>query len=185
MDIPEVEKDVQRLYRERQLIVDAANAILVVAALIASGTFASGLQPPLGSSPYFGSANLHAGAPIPPGMYPSFASVEGHFLMPYFCALNALTFVFAVGALVTGAGAARPPETRKYFGVVLPSLRKLLNWAYVFLSFSVSYAMFTFVIAGLMVFPPIRIYSIIYSAIDGITVPFFIIIVAIFIIRGR
>jgi ankyrin repeat protein len=116
MDIPEVEKDVERLYRDRQLHVDAANAILVVAALIASVTFASGLQLPLGYSPYFGSGNLDVGAPIPPGMYPSFASVEGHPLMPTFCSLNALSFVFAIAALVVGAGAARPPtDTQIYW----------------------------------------------------------------------
>jgi hypothetical protein len=116
-------------------------------------------------------------------MYPSFASVEGHPRMPYFCAFNALSFVFAIAALVMGAGAARPPQTRKYIGVVLPSLRKLLDWAYAFLSISVLYAMLTFVIAGLMVFPPIRTYSIIYFAIYGLTGPFYIIILAIFLIR--
>jgi hypothetical protein len=41
-DIPEVEKQVKRLYRDRQVHVDAANAILVGAALIASVTFAGG-----------------------------------------------------------------------------------------------------------------------------------------------
>jgi hypothetical protein len=159
MDIPEVEKHVERLYRVREFHVHAANAILVVAALIASVTFASGLQPPLGYSPYFGGTNLDVGAPIPPGMYPLFASVEGHSMMPLFCASNALSFVFAIAALVMGAGAARPPPTRKHIGVVLPSVERLLRAAYAFGALSVICIMSTFVIAGMILFPPIPIYS--------------------------
>ncbi|CAM6072454.1 unnamed protein product [Sphagnum tenellum] len=86
-DIPEVEKDVKRWYRDRQAHVDAANAILVGAALIASVAFAGWLQPPLGYSPFFGSANLDAGAPTPSGMYPSFVSVEAAFISAGFVVL--------------------------------------------------------------------------------------------------
>jgi hypothetical protein len=120
-DIPEVEKDVKNFGKERQTHVNAANTILVVAALIGSVTFASGVQPPLGYSPFFGSANLPVGAPSPLGMYPSFASVEGHPGMPYFCIFNSLSFVFALAALVMGAAAARPRRTQKYIEVVEPS----------------------------------------------------------------
>ncbi|KAH9572940.1 hypothetical protein CY35_02G178200 [Sphagnum magellanicum] len=120
-DIPEVEKDVKKFGKERKTLVSAANTILVVAALIGSVTFASGVQPPLGYSPFFGSANLPVGAPSPLGMYPSFASVEGHPGMPYFCIFNSLSFVFALAALVMGAAAARPRRTQKYIEVVEPS----------------------------------------------------------------
>jgi ankyrin repeat protein len=46
LERPEVAKQVEGLYRDRQVHVDAANAILVGAALIASVTFAGWLQPP-------------------------------------------------------------------------------------------------------------------------------------------
>jgi hypothetical protein len=45
-----VRQYIQELYRDHQVYVDAANAILVGAALIASVTFASWLQPPLSYS---------------------------------------------------------------------------------------------------------------------------------------
>jgi ankyrin repeat protein len=47
LELPEVKDFVNRLYRDRQVFVDAANALLVGAALIASVTFAGWLQPPL------------------------------------------------------------------------------------------------------------------------------------------
>ncbi|CAM6101778.1 unnamed protein product [Calypogeia fissa] len=50
---PDVKFYVESLYRDRQLFVDAANAILVGAALIASITFAGWLQPPLGFQQYY------------------------------------------------------------------------------------------------------------------------------------
>jgi hypothetical protein len=161
-DIPEVKEDVERLEKERQTHVNAANTILVVAALIGSVTFASGVQPPLGYSPFFGSANLPVGAPSPLGMYPSFASVEGHPWMPAFCIFNSLSFVFAIAALVTGAAAARPPQTQVYIEVVVRNLRWKVASAYMCLYCSVTFVLFTFVIAGLMVFPPIAIYFFTY-----------------------
>ncbi|CAK9872129.1 unnamed protein product [Sphagnum jensenii] len=73
MHIPEVEEDVKRLEGEMQTQVSEANAIFLVAALIGGVTFTSCVQPPLGSSPIYGSANPNVAAPIPA---PSFASVE-------------------------------------------------------------------------------------------------------------
>jgi ankyrin repeat protein len=159
MDIPEVEKNVKRLHRERQSLVNAANAILVVAALVAGVTFASPFQPHSGYSPFFGSANFDVGAPIPPGMYPSLASVENHPMMPLFCIANSLSFVFAIATLVVGAAAARPPRRHKYIGVEVLFLRRLLRSAYVLLISSV-----TFVMCDLTVFPPIPIYFYIYGS---------------------
>jgi ankyrin repeat protein len=169
-DIPEVEKDVERLEKERQTHVNAANTILIVAALIGSVTFASGLQPPLGYSPFFGSANLPVGAPSPLGMYPSFASVEGHPSMPFFCFFNSLSFVFAIAALVIGAAAARPPRTQVYNEVAMLKLRRIVDSAYISMYCSVTLFLATFVIAGLMVFPPITAYFFIYVAIYVLTV---------------
>jgi hypothetical protein len=80
----EVPKYVDNLYRDRQAHVDAANAILVGAALIASVTFAGWKQPPLGYSAFFGSASIAVGAPSPSGIYPSFVSAAGHPIMQIF-----------------------------------------------------------------------------------------------------
>jgi ankyrin repeat protein len=168
-DIPEVEKEAKKLHTESQEHVAAANTILVVAALIGSATFASGLQPPLGYSPFFGSATLHSGAPTPLGWYPSYASVEGHSQMPYFCIFNALSFVLAFATLITGAAAAQPPRTKVYIEKVVLYLRKMVRFAYILLCFSVTSFLITFLTGVLMVIPPMALYFCIYIAIYGFT----------------
>jgi hypothetical protein len=169
-DIPEVDKDVQRLYRDRQVHVDAANAILVGAALIASVTFAGWLQPPLGYSPFFGSGSLDVGAPTPSGMYPSFVSVEGHPVMKIFWVFNSLSFFFAIATLMVGATAARPPKKDTYIGVVVQSLRASLQLAYAFLTISVACVMGAFASAGFVVLAPIHSYTTVMQATVGIGV---------------
>jgi hypothetical protein len=158
-DIPEVEKDVKRLYRERQVHVDAANTILVVAALIASVTFAGWLQPPLGYSPFFGSASLDAGAPTPSGMYPSFISVEGHPIMKIFWVFNSLSFFFAISALLVGATAAVAPKKDISIRKAVQSLRCFLSVAYVYLINSVVFVIGAFISAGFVMLPPIHSYT--------------------------
>jgi hypothetical protein len=157
-NIPEMEKYVERLTKMKPVYVGAANTILVVAALIASVTFASTVQPPLGYSPFFGSASLDVGAPVPSGMYPSFASVEGHWMLPYFCIFNSMSFLYAIATLVVGAAAARPPPRQIYIGVMLRSLQKLLRTAYSLLYCSLVMVLIAFVMAVGTVFPPIPIY---------------------------
>jgi len=169
-DIPEVEKQVKRLYRDRQLHVDAANAILVGAALIASVTFAGWLQPPLGYSPFFGSASPGAESPTPSGMYPSFVSVEGHPIMKIFWVFNSMSFFFAIATLMVGATAARPPKKQTYIGEVVQSLRTSLRLAYALLTVSVACVMGAFACAGFVVLPPIRSYTSIMQATVGIGV---------------
>jgi hypothetical protein len=161
----EVEKEAKRMHTECQEHVAAANTILVVAALIGSATFASGLQPPLGYSPFFGSASLHSGAPTPLGWYPSYASVEGHSQMPYFCVFNALSFVLAFATLITGAAAAQPPRTQVDIEKVVLYVRKMVGFAYILLCFSVTSFLITFLTGVLMVFPPMALYFCIYIAI--------------------
>ncbi|KAH9572938.1 hypothetical protein CY35_02G178000 [Sphagnum magellanicum] len=165
----EVEKEAKRLHTESQEHVAAANTILVVAALIGSATFASGLQPPLGYSPFFGSASLHSGAPTPLGWYPSYASVEGHSQMPYFCVFNALSFVFAFATLITGATAAQAPRTQVYNEAVVRYLRKMVRFAYILLCCSVTSFLITFSTGVLMVFPPMALYFSMYIIIYGLT----------------
>ncbi|CAK9872134.1 unnamed protein product [Sphagnum jensenii] len=157
--IPEVEKDVKTMARDRQVYVDAANTILVVAALISGVTFAGWLQPPLGYSPFFGSDNLDAAAPTPAGMYPSFISVEGHPNMKVFWVFNSLAFFFAIATLVVGAAAARPPKYDRIMEEDMPHLRLLIREAYLFLTFSIVCVTGAFASAGLVVLPPIHSYT--------------------------
>ncbi len=148
---PEVEKEVERLYRDRQVHVDAANAILVGAALIATVTFAGWLQPPLGYS--------IVGAASPSANNPSFASLEGHPIMEIFWVFNSMSFFFAIATLMVGATAARAPRTGKYIGVLVQNLRMSLLLASVLLKLSVVCVMGAFASAGFAVLPPVQKYT--------------------------
>lgn len=89
MERPLVKDFVDRLYRDRQVLVDAANALLVGAALIASVTFAGWLQPPLGYVTYY---DFSQPSPAPPGTYESYAAVKQHPSVNSFWAFNSLYF---------------------------------------------------------------------------------------------
>ncbi|CAM6030034.1 unnamed protein product [Sphagnum balticum] len=156
----EVPKYVDNLYRDRQAHVDAANAILVGAALIASVTFAGWLQPPLGYSAFFGSASIEVGAPSPSGIYPSFVSVAGHPIMQIFWFFNSMSFFFAIATLMVGASTARPPKPGIFIGEVVRSLRTSLSLAYILLTISVGCVMGAFASAGFLVLPPIPKYMV-------------------------
>ncbi|KAH9540470.1 hypothetical protein CY35_14G006900 [Sphagnum magellanicum] len=160
LERPEVEKQVENLYRDRQVHVDAANAILVGAALIASVTFAGWLQPPLGYSAFFGSSSIEVGAPSPSGIYPSFVSVAGHPIMQIFWFFNSMSFFFAIATLMVGASAARPPKRGIFIGEVVQSLRASLSLAYILLTISVGCVMGAFASAGFLVLPPIPKYMV-------------------------
>jgi hypothetical protein len=160
----EVEKHVDRLYRDRQLHVDAANAILVGATLIASVTFAAWLQPPLGYSEFYGSTSMDVGAPMPSGMYPSFVSVADHPILDIFWIFNSFSFLFAIATLLVGANAARPPRPGKYIGEVVSTLRTLLSLAYSLLTVSVGCVLGAFACAGFVVLPPVRTYTVTMGA---------------------
>ncbi len=147
---PKVEKEVERFYRDRQVHVDAANAILVGAALIASVTFAGWLQPPLGYS--------IVGAASPFGNNPSFASIEGHPIMEIFWVFNSMSFFFAIATLMVGATVARAPRTGKYIGVLVQNLHMSLLVASILLKFSVACVMGASASAGFAVLPPVQKY---------------------------
>jgi hypothetical protein len=166
----EVVKQVEGLYRDRQVHVDAANAILVGAALIASVTFAAWLQPPLGYSAFFGSASIEVGAPSPSGIYPSFVSVAGHPIMQIFWFFNSMSFFFAIATLMVGASAARPPKRGIFIGEVVRSLRSSLSLAYILLTVSVGCVMGAFASAGFLVLPPIPKYMVNMGVTVGIGV---------------
>jgi hypothetical protein len=170
LERPEVAKQVEGLYRDRQVHVDAANAILVGAALIASVTFAGWLQPPLGYSAFFGSASIEVGAPSPSGIYPSFVSVAGHPIMQIFWFFNSMSFFFAIATLMVGASAARPPKRGIFIGEVVRSLRASLSLAYILLTISVGCVMGAFASAGFLVLPPIPKYKVNMGVTVGIGV---------------
>jgi hypothetical protein len=168
LERPEVVKQVENLYRDRQVHVDAANAILVGAALIASVTFAGWLQPPLGYSAFFGSASMEV--PSPSGIYPSFVSVAGHPIMQIFWFFNSMSFFFAIATLMVGASAARPPKLGIFIGEVVQSLRASLSLAYILLTISVGCVMGAFASAGFLVLPPIPKYMVNMGVTVGIGV---------------
>jgi ankyrin repeat protein len=168
LDRTEVQQYLDRLYRDRQLHVDAANAILVGATLIASVTFAAWLQPPLGYSEFYGSTSIDVGAPLPSGMYPSFVSVAGHPILDIFWIFNSMSFLFAIATLMVGANVARPPRQDKYIGEVVQTLRTLLSLAYSLLTVSVGCVLGAFATAGFVVLPPVRRYTVTMGATLGI-----------------
>jgi hypothetical protein len=171
-DIPEVQKDLKRLYTDRKEYVDAANTILIVAALIATVTFAGWLTPPLGYSPFFGSASLDAGAPTPSGMYPSFISVEGHPTIKIFWVFNSLSFFFAITALVIGVTVPRPVLADTPILKEVLFLRLQIISAYHHLIISVVFAIGAFISAGFAVLPPIPSYTAVMAVTVGIGMSF-------------
>lgn len=100
--VPEVKDRVERLYRDRQVYVDAANAILVGAAVIASVTFGGWLQLPLGD----GHESTHSKLRI-------------------FWAFNSLSFFCAIGTVISGAEAVLP-QANVYIEDSVESLRRWL-----------------------------------------------------------
>jgi hypothetical protein len=91
LEQPEVKDFIDRLYRERQVHVDAANALLVGAALTASVTFAGWLQPPLGYIPDY---NFSQPFPPPPQTPESYIAVKNHTTVKAFWVFNSL-FLFS------------------------------------------------------------------------------------------
>jgi hypothetical protein len=168
LDRTDVQRHLDRLNGDRQAHVDAANAILVGATLIASVTFAAWLQPSLGYSEFYGSTSIDVGAPLPSGMYPSFVSVAGHPILDIFWIFNSMSFLFAIATLMVGANAARPPRHGKYIGEVVQTLRTLLSLAYSLLTASVGCVLGAFATAGFVVLPPVRRYTVTMGATLGI-----------------
>ncbi|CAM6129184.1 unnamed protein product [Calypogeia fissa] len=101
----EVKDEVERLYRDRQVYVDASNAILVGAALIASVTFGGWLQPPGGI--------INNGGQV------------DHELQ-VFWVFNSLSFFFSIATVMAGAGAVLPMED-VYIGRAVKNIRGALG----------------------------------------------------------
>ena len=128
---------VEALYRDRQVYVDAANAILVGAALIASVTFASWLQPPMGYT--------LAGGHV---------DVEDNGGLRAFWVFNALSFYFAIGTVVFGARSVLPKQ-HVFIKKNVEELRRNLLVTSILLACSVSFVIVAFGIAGSIVLMPV------------------------------
>jgi ankyrin repeat protein len=153
MDRSDVKDFVDRHYRDRQVFVDAANALLVGGALIAGLSFASWLQPPLSFTPYY---QFPQSTPAtPPATYETFAAVELHYSLRLFWTFNNLSFFFAIATVLSGAEAAFPDLDAVFIVKAVKIVRRALIWTSILLVFSVITVLGAFVCAGFAVLPPI------------------------------
>lgn len=143
-------------YRDRQASVDAANAILLGAALIASITFAAWLQPPLGYTTDY-QIQYTNDFPAPPSN-PQFVSVEHHPLLEWFWAFNSLSFYCAIATVVSGAHSVLPSRKVTIKQGVAKLSRNLLLTS-TLLALSMLFVLFAFAIAGIVVLPPLLKYK--------------------------
>ncbi len=153
MDRSDVKDFLDRHYRDRQVFVDAANALLVGGALIAGLSFASWLQPPLSFTPYY---QFPQSTPAtPPATYETFAAVELHYSLRLFWTFNNLSFFFAIATVLSGAEAAFPDLDTVFIVKAVQIVRRALIWTSILLVFSVITVLGAFVCAGFTVLPPI------------------------------
>jgi uncharacterized membrane protein YgdD (TMEM256/DUF423 family) len=136
--------------------VDAANALLVGAALIASVTFAGWLQPPLGYTTYY---DFSQPFPAPPSTYESYAVVKHHSSVKAFWVFNSLSFFLAIATGLAGADAAMPNLKDAFIGRVVKSVRRALIRASILLVISVVCVLGAFANAGIAVLPPLLKYD--------------------------
>ncbi|KAH9560919.1 hypothetical protein CY35_06G133600 [Sphagnum magellanicum] len=134
LERPEVKDFMDRLYRDREVFVDAANALLVGAALIARVTFAGWLQPPLGYIPDY---EFSQPFPAPPQTPQSYAAVKNHATVKAFWVFNSLSFFFAVATVLAGADAALPNLRDEFIGRRVKSVGRALIRATILLVISV------------------------------------------------
>ncbi len=154
MEHSDVKDFLERQYRDRQVFIDAANALLVGGALIAGITFASWLQPPLGYTTYYQFPQSSPGAP--PTTFESFAALELHYILRLFWVFNTLSFFFAIATVISGAKAAFPDLDAIFIVEALHSVRKELQFTSTFLVCSVVTVLGSFVCPGFVVLPPIH-----------------------------
>jgi hypothetical protein len=156
LERPEVKDFVDRLYRDRQVFVDAANALLVGAALIATVTFAGWLQPPLGYIPDY---EFSQPFPAPPQTPESYAAVKNHAIVKAFWVFNSLSFFFAIATVLAGADAALPNRRDDFIRTQVKSVKRALIRATILLLISVVCVLGAFASAGFAVLPPLLKYD--------------------------
>jgi hypothetical protein len=156
-ELPSVKNYVDVLYRDRQVYVDAANAILVGAALITTLTFASWLQPPLGYSTFYGESYTNV-YPAPPTSNPSYVDMEHHKVLEVFWVFNSLAFYFSIATLLSGARTVLPMRSI-FIKLAVVKVRKNLLMTAFLLNVSVPFVLIGFALAGYVVLPPIKKFS--------------------------
>ncbi|CAM6028608.1 unnamed protein product [Sphagnum balticum] len=122
------------LYGNREAYGNAANAILVGAALLASVTYAAWLQPPFGID-----TTTHP---------PIYSAIKDHWEIQLFWVFNSLSFFFAMATFLAAAGASIPSK-----GIILAHVRGAVHMASFFLVVSISCAMGAFATAGIVILP--------------------------------
>jgi ankyrin repeat protein len=147
---------VASLYRDRQAFVDAINALLIGAALIATVTFAGWLQPPLGYTPYY---DFSQPFPAPPGSYESYAAIKQNPKVKAFWVFNSLAFFFAIATVLAGAYAAVPSLDDAFIARVLKSVKISLIGVCFLFAMSVVCVLGAFASGGLAVLPPVLKYD--------------------------
>jgi hypothetical protein len=121
------------LYGNREAYGNAANAILVGAALLASVTYAAWLQPPSGIDT--------TGPPI-------YSAIKDHWEIQMFWVFNSLSFFFAMATFLAAAGASIPSK-----GITLAHVRGAVHMASFYLVVSISCAIGAFATAGIVILP--------------------------------
>ena len=153
---PEVQDYIDALYKDRQASVDAANAILVGAAIIASVTFAAWLQPPLGYTTYYQEQYMDS-LPAPPVSFPQYVAFDHHPILRMFWVFNSLSFFCATTTVISGARSVLP--ARKIFiKQEVKQLRGNLWITSILLGFSMLFVLLAFAMAGIVVLPPMMRY---------------------------
>jgi ankyrin repeat protein len=154
MERSDVKDFLDRQYTDRQVFIDAANALLVGGALIAGITFASWLQPPLGYITYY---QFHQSSPgTPANTFEAFAGLEMHYSLRLFWVFNTLSFFFAIATVISGAKAAFPDLDTVFIVESLRSVRRELQWTSILLVCAVVTVLGSFVCAGFAILPPIQ-----------------------------
>ncbi|KAL2620813.1 hypothetical protein R1flu_001018 [Riccia fluitans] len=110
-----VSEDVERRLKDRQINVDSSNATLVGASLIASITFTSLLQPPLGWITYYDSTYRDS----PPDSYRVYAGVGKDEWIKAFWILDCLSFLLAACTIISCSLAVRPKSRVHVIDMVL------------------------------------------------------------------
>jgi ankyrin repeat protein len=123
------------LYGNREAYGNAANAILVGAALLASVTYAAWLQPPFGID-------------STTGPLPIYSAIKDHWEIQLFWVFNSLSFFFAMATFLAAAGASIPSK-----GIILAHVRGAVHTASFYLVVSISCAMGAFATAGIVILP--------------------------------
>lgn len=152
MECDRVKLYIEKMYNDRQVFMDAANAILVGGALIAGITFASWLQPPLNYTSYSGEGYASL-TPTSTASNLNYVDVEHNMALRAFWVFNALAFYFAIGTVVYSIQSVLP-KNYIFIKRVMEKLRTNVHVAAMFLMCSAYCVIIAFAIAGTIVLTP-------------------------------